>query len=176
VIIYFFHLSIGLILILLQTTILYSHILRLEFYNLLTPFILFVCLFRPLAESLPVTLILGLFFDSLSGAPFGLYTTVFFWIFVGVRWSTQYFHAGSIVLLPLIAGCTIVVENFIVITAVVVLGGEWHLPASFVKSALVQITWGTFFGTLFLMAMNLLFQRIDEWLETLAINRKEIGG
>lgn len=175
-IIYFFHFCVGLSLLLLQTTVISSCVTSLGFFNLLNLYILFCCLFRPVAEGLPVAIILGLFFDSLSGAPFGLYMTVFLWLFVFGKWSAQYFHTGSILLLPLIAGCAILFENVFVITAMIVLGREWHFPILMVKSALIQIAWGILFGAPFLLVMNLLYQKLDDWLEVLAINRKELRG
>ena len=80
---YLFNISACLFLVILQTTIIPYLPLLDKFYDLLIPFIVYLGLSRPVRESLPFVLFLGFIMDNLSGGPFGLYLTTYFWLFVG---------------------------------------------------------------------------------------------
>ena len=77
-----------LILLLAQTVILPDIPGLVIYYDLVLLFVFYLSLFRPIRESLPIVLILGFIMDNLSGAPFGVYFTTYFWIYFGIRWVT----------------------------------------------------------------------------------------
>jgi cell shape-determining protein MreD len=69
-------------------------------YDLLIPFVIFLSICLPARECLPFILVLGFIVDNLSGSPFGLYLTFYFWLFVSMRWVIKYLRAGNKSLLP----------------------------------------------------------------------------
>jgi cell shape-determining protein MreD len=93
---YCFYIGTCLLLIIVQTTVLtYSNAIG-GIYDLLIPFVIFLSICMPVRECLPFILVLGFIVDNLSGSPFGLYLTFYFWLFVGMRWIIKYLRAGNI--------------------------------------------------------------------------------
>jgi len=92
---YFFNISACLFLVILQTTVMPYLPLLEKFYDLLIPFIVYLGLSRPVRESLPFVLFLGFIMDNLSGGPFGLYLTTYFWLYVGVKGITMFIQVGN---------------------------------------------------------------------------------
>jgi rod shape-determining protein MreD len=100
---YFFNISACLFLVILQTTVMPYLPLLDKFYDLLIPFIIYLSLSRPVRESLPFVLFLGFIMDNLSGGPFGLYLTTYFWLYVGVKGITTFIQVGNrLVIIPLL--------------------------------------------------------------------------
>ena len=112
---YGFYIGTCLFLILIQTTILPYFNAFSGIYDLLIPFVIFICICLPIRESLPFVLILGLIMDNLSGSPFGFYLTFYFWLFVGVRWVLKFLRVSNKFLLSLVVVIAVLIENIIVI-------------------------------------------------------------
>ena len=51
--------------------------------------------------------------DNLSGSPFGLFITVYFWIFVIVSWGTKFLHVGNRILILIVVAAGVLIENFV---------------------------------------------------------------
>ena len=62
-----FYAIVSIVLIIFQTIVSPGIPLLAGFYNPLTPFIVYLTLFRPARETIPVALCLGIVMDSLSG-------------------------------------------------------------------------------------------------------------
>ena len=86
--IYAFHLIVCLLLVLFQTTLLAVGG-PIHFYDLLVPFVIYLGAYRPPKEAVPVLILAGLAMDGISGGVFGVYLTVYLWLYVGVRWAIQ---------------------------------------------------------------------------------------
>ncbi len=116
---YFFNIGACLFLVILQTTIMPYLPLLDKFYDLLIPFIVYLSLFRPVRESLPFVLFLGFIMDNLSGGPFGLYLTTYFWLYVGVKGITMFIQVGNrLLIIALIVANGVLFENLILLGAV----------------------------------------------------------
>ena len=89
-----------------------------RFYDLLFPFIVFLSLFRPLRESIPVVLFFGIAMDTLSGGPFGLYLTTYLWLFVGVKWMTTFLDVSDSILLLFVVTSGVLLQNLIFIATI----------------------------------------------------------
>ena len=92
---YGFYIGTCLFLILIQTTIVPYLTAFNGIYDLLIPFVIFICICLPVRESLPFVLILGLIMDNLSGSPFGLYLTFYFWLLGGVRLVLKFLRVSN---------------------------------------------------------------------------------
>ena len=64
-------------------------------------------------ESLPIIIILGLIMDQLSGSPFMLHVTAYFWVYISLRWITKVLQVGNRFRLPFIVSVGVLIENFI---------------------------------------------------------------
>ena len=148
---YLFYFIISIVLILFQT-VLIPHLFDLRFfYDLFIPFVLYLTLFRPFIEGVPVIFVLGLVLDSLSVGPFGLYGTSYLWLYFSVRWGVRYLHFGNIILLPLVVIVSVSVQNIIFIGGVFLFGKDWMLRDLYFDDMLRQVVWAGLTGP-FLMA------------------------
>ena len=150
---YCFYIGTGLLLLIVQTTVLtYSNAIG-GIYDLLIPFVIFLSICLPVRECLPFILILGFIVDNLSGSPFGLYMTFYFWLFVGMRWIIKYLRAGNKVFLSLIVITAVLIENIMVMGIFAFLGPTGQLPAEASKNIVLQIVWALVTGPLFLFSL-----------------------
>jgi cell shape-determining protein MreD len=146
-------------LIILQTTILPYFSVFHGIYDLLIPFVIFICIYLPLRESLPFVLILGLVMDNLSGSPFGLYLTFYFWLLVGVRWIIRFLRVGNNFLLSLVAVVAVLIENILIIGTFALSGSDWQLPADIFRNIALQFFWAIVTVPLFLFCLMTLLKR-----------------
>ncbi|MCF8068165.1 MAG: hypothetical protein K9L30_06235 [Desulfobacterales bacterium] len=136
-----FYILAGLFLVVIQTTIVPFIPVPFQCYNLVTPFIIYVSLFRPLREGVAVVLLLGLLMDNLSGAPFGIYLTVYFWILVGGTFLINFFHAGNRLFLQLAFVAGIALENIVFLGTMAILSPKSFIPAQALHVAVSQLIW-----------------------------------
>ncbi len=151
------------ILMLFQTTIMPCFLSVTRFYDLLIPFVLYLGIFRPAGESLAVIFFLGFIMDNLSAGPFGLFTTIYFWLFAGVKWMMKFLHAGNYILLPFIAALGVLEGNLIVF-GVLMLLTDFRFPADTGKIIAEQVLWALCSGGFFLMFLNYLHKKWEKWL------------
>ena len=158
---YFFNISACLFLVILQTTVMPYLPLLDKFYDLLIPFIIYLSLSRPVRESLPFVLFLGFIMDNLSGGPFGLYLTTYFWLYVGVKGITTFIQVGNrLIIITLIVAGGVLFENLILLGAFVIAGSRQQFAGDAIEIVTVQILWAIFTGSLFL----LFFRNAQSWL------------
>ena len=158
---YCFYIGTCLILIIVQTTILsYSGAIG-GIYDLLIPFVIFLSIGLPVRESLPFILVLGFVVDNLSGSPFGLYLTFYFWLFVGMRWIIKYLRAGNKLFLSLVVVVAVLMENILIMGTFAYFGPNGQLPEEAVKNILLQIVWALFTGPLFLFVLLAISKRFN---------------
>ena len=158
---YFFNISVCLLLVILQTTIM-PYLPPLDkFYDLLIPFIVYLSLSRPVRESLPFILFLGFIMDNLSGGPFGLYLTTYFWLYVGVKGITMFIQVGNrLLIIALIVAGGVLFENLISLGAFALLGSRQQFAGDALEIVTIQVLWAIFTGSLFL----LFFRNAKSWL------------
>ena len=162
---YCFHVCICLFLVIFQTTVMPYFSLFDRFYDLLSPFVIYLSIFRSTRESIPVILFFGFVMDNLSGGPFGLYLTSYLWLFIGVRWIITFLHVGDSVLLPFVVAAGILIQNCIFIATITMFEpGSWFSSAT-INTVVVQVIWAIFTGPIFLMFFNYSHGRWNKWLE-----------
>ena len=163
---YLFYAIICLILLLAQTVIMPDIPGLKVFYDLELIFVFYLSLYRPIRESLPLVLTLGFVMDNLSGAPFGLYLTTYFWLFFGVKWVTYFLRVRNIVLLPLLISSGILLKNAIFLTtlAIEVNWAEFHLDI--LKMVGYQLLWAVITGPILLALLSRIHYRWDVWMLT----------
>jgi rod shape-determining protein MreD len=159
---YFFNISACLFLVILQTTVMPCLRLLNSFYDLLIPFVIYLSLSRNVRESLPFVFVLGFMMDNLSGGPFGLYLTTYFWLFVGVKGVTRLLQVGNrLFSLTLIVAAGVLIENLIFLGTLTILGPEPQLAGDAAKIITVQVFWAIWTGPIFLMIFRNMQNRLD---------------
>jgi len=158
---YGFYIGTCLFLILIQTTVLPLFNVFNGIYDLLIPFVIFICICLPVRESLPFVLILGLIMDNLSGSPFGLYLTFYFWLFGGVRLIIKFLRVSNKFLLALVVVIAVFIENIIVIGTFALSGPDWQLPADALKNIVLPFFGAAITGPIFLLGLVALSRRFN---------------
>ncbi|MFC1815990.1 hypothetical protein ACFL0M_08615 [Thermodesulfobacteriota bacterium] len=161
---YFFYICLSLTLIILQTTIMPYFSIFDRFYDILIPFIFYLGLYRPARESIPVILLLGYVLDNLSGGPFGIFLTTYFWFFIGIRWSIKFFHAGNKVLWLMAVVAGVLIENFIIIATITWLGEPSRLPRAVLSVVGTQLLWALCTGPVLVFVLAYMHRRWDNLL------------
>jgi len=130
---------IGLATIVGQTTILRLPVFQGVLYDLLIPLVVFMRLHLTLTESSLLTLILGFVMDLFSGGVFGLYMTVYLWIFLLVQGVSSYFNVqGTACRSALIALC-VLGQNLVFLVSTAHPWKGWHWLSAQLWPTLGQI-------------------------------------
>ena len=158
---YGFYIGACLFLIILQTTLLNYFKIFAGMYDLLIPFVIFISICLVLRESLPFILILGLIMDNISGSPFGLYLTFYFWLFVGVRWILKFLRASNKLFLSLVVLVAVLIQNGLIIGTFELAEPGWQLPANALKHITLQFFWAMTTGPLFLFILLAISKRFN---------------
>jgi cell shape-determining protein MreD len=173
---YFFNISVCLFLIILQTTIMPYLPLLDKFYDLLIPFIVYLSLSRPVRESLPFILFLGFIMDNLSGGPFGLYLTTYFWLYVGVRGITMFIQVGNrLLIIAFIVAGGVLFENLISLGAFALLGSRQQFAGDALEIVTIQVLWAIFTGSLFLLFFRNAQSRLGAGFKGIYARTREQG-
>ena len=173
---YFFNISVCLLLVILQTTIM-PYLPPLDkFYDLLIPFIVYLSLSRPVRESLPFILFLGFIMDNLSGGPFGLYLTTYFWLYVGVKGITMFIQVGNrLLIIALIVAGGVLFENLISLGAFALLGSRQQFAGDALEIVTIQVLWAIFTGSLFLLFFRNAQSRLGAGFKGIYARTREHG-
>ncbi len=160
---YCFNIGICLVLVILQTTVMpYLSVLD-RFYDLLIPFLVYLGLFRPVHEGLLFVCFLGFIMDNLSGGPFGLYLTSYFWLLIGAKGITQLLQVGKhMFIITFIVAAGVLVQNLIFLGSFAIFSPEQQFAGDAFKIVAVQILWALLTGSVFLI----IFRNTHNWLDT----------
>jgi rod shape-determining protein MreD len=173
---YCFNIIVSLFLIILQTTVMPYLPLLDKFYDLLIPFIVYLGLSRPVRESLFFVLLLGFIMDNLSGGPFGLYLTTYFWLFIGVKGITMFIQvANRLVIITVIVATGVLLENLIILGAFAVFSPKQQFAGDIVRIVTVQVLWAIFTGSLFLILFRNAQNRINTGFKAIYAHKSEQG-
>jgi len=153
--IYFFYLTIGLCLIIIETTIIPLFPIFNRFYDLLIPLIIFFAAHKPINHGLFIIIGLGIIMDILSGGAFGIFSITYLWLFIFVRWITVFLHAHSTILLILIVAAGTIIENlFFLIT--IAINNNILIPIDILKTFIGNVIWAIITGPFILITLEII--------------------
>jgi cell shape-determining protein MreD len=160
---YCFNIGICLVLVILQTTVMpYLSVLD-RFYDLLIPFLVYLGLFRPVHEGLLFVCFLGFIMDNLSGGPFGLYLTSYFWLLIGAKGITQLLQVSKhMFIITFIVAAGVLAQNLIFLGSFAIFSPEQQFAGDAFKIVAVQTLWALLTGSVFLI----IFRNTHNWLDT----------
>jgi cell shape-determining protein MreD len=160
---YLAYIPLSLFLIVMQTVVLPVLFFVENSYDLMLIMVLFLGFYRSGAESIPVVFLLGFLSDCFSGGPFGLYTTTYLWLYVGVKSVVQFLHVDSwfVLLSGILSG--VVLEHATVWLSLTMRQSQWHLSANSFKTAVYQIIWALLTGPLIFHMIKNFFFIWDLW-------------
>ena len=151
---YGYYIIVGVCLILFQTAVIPGTPVLGTLFDFVGLFVIYLGFYRPLREALPAVVILGLLADNLSGAPFMLYITAYFWVFLGVRVLSQILQVSLRFRTALIVSAGVLIENLIFIFAFVLLGAGTHSPAAATGTVILQLVWAFVLGPILVLGFK----------------------
>jgi len=153
----------GLALVVAQTACLPHFFISCRCYDMLLPLVVYIGVFRPIAESMLLVVFFGVIMDCISGTPFGLYIITYVWILLGVRGSMRLLDAGSYFLFPLILSAGLLFEHllFAVSTS--------RMPSA---QAFLSTLWAIVAAPFFLMFFNGVFDKLGRIVSRLDFDRQ----
>lgn len=134
-----------------------------KFYDLLIPIIIYLAFFRKKREGIPIILFFGFIMDSLCGGPMGLYLIIYVWLYILVRWLSQYFRTGSLLVLALTVTAGVAFEIVFLLGYMALLAPGASIPEDAVKTVLLQLIWALLTGPAIMAMITLAQKRIDIW-------------
>jgi rod shape-determining protein MreD len=159
-----FYLVLWLLLTLLQTVLLPLFPIFRFMYDLQIPLVLFLGLFRPLRESIVAVVIIALVMDGLSGGPFGLYCTTYFWLFGLVTGLVGIFHVRNRLLLPFVVVFGVAFENAVGWLVRALGTASLAAPPGSGRVVALQMGWAAVTGPPILLWMDWLTRRWEQWI------------
>lgn len=163
---YGFYLVAGTGLILLQTSVMpYFFVFDGIYcmYDILIPFILYLSIFCPFSESLPVIAVCGFVMDSLSAGPFGIFSTSYIWIFIGIRWIAAFIRISGAILSSALMMLGVLVENAVVFSVFGFMSkGDDLLPDNAFFMLSIQLVCAAVTGTLIIQTLKYFHITYDE--------------
>lgn len=125
-------------------------------YDLTIPIVVYLGLFRPLREGAAIVFALGLVMEGLSGGPFGIYMTAYYWMFIMLKWLISLFNFQSTLLTPFVVGAGVALENAVVLFMMSVGGSDPSAIAGVFRHMVIQVLWALPTGPFILMAIGTL--------------------
>ncbi len=174
--IYCFYIPICFGLIILQTAVLAHWPLTRQIYDLQLAFVLYLGLFRPVRESLPVVLLVGVFMDGLSGAPFGLYLTTYFWLFMGLKQVARMFDLSGSIFFPFTVVIGVIAENLMTFGAALVNDATAGMGAAIWTNSVTQVIWALLTGPIVIVGFQKMHHVWDLWQMKLAEEKNGLSG
>ncbi len=160
-----FYVLVSLCLVIIKTTLIPGLPLFEKFYDLLIPIVIYLSLFRPLREGIPLVLFFGLMMDSLCGGPVGLYLATYIWIFAGMRWASQFLRTGNMVLLTLAVAIGVSFECLVLLIYMLLLAPSAIPPEDTARTVVLQIVWALLTGPVILIIISGSQKQLDVWKE-----------
>jgi rod shape-determining protein MreD len=108
-----------------------------------------------------VILFIGIVIDKLSGGPFGIYLTIYLWLFIFVRWTKTFLHAGSAIILPFVFVLSVLIQNIAFLGVNALLIPASKIPGNAVGKVLKEILWAMCTGPLFILFLNYFHNKWD---------------
>ena len=160
---FIFHSILWLAIVVFQTAFTPKALQAIGVYDLVIPLVVYISLFRPLREGALLVGLIGLTMEGLSGGPFGIYVTTYYWSFVILKWLIGYFNVQSTFLIPFIVAACVVLENLVVILMVFLGGGSTQAVMGNIRHLSMQVLWAIPTGPVFLVVLQRMHGRFEQW-------------
>jgi rod shape-determining protein MreD len=139
---------IGLILLLVifQTTMYLVVPALSHFVDLLITYVIYAGLFLSIVESTILIFLLGIFMDSITIGPFGLYLSIYLWILLGLQPFITLLNLKNTHSLRLLLCIAVIFENMMMFLGTVILKQEIGLSSEALRESVFQLGWTLLLG------------------------------
>ena len=129
---YLLYTIVGLVVVVLQTTLSMHFAILGGMYDLFLLFLVYLGFYRSAREGFPFVFLFGLCMDALSGGPFGLYLTSYFWLYISLLGLTLVMRVSNNMILPLVVVGCVLFQNIIFLGTMILFDPEVTSPGLFV--------------------------------------------
>lgn len=157
---FFGYIGISLALVVCRTTLLPFLPATEKFFDPFLAFVVYLAVFRPLHECLPLLLFAGILMDTLSGGPFGLYLTSYVWLFIALRLATAVIRVESPILLVVMMVSGVLLQNLVFIATMMAFELTRPRPGDMLGVFTEQVGWVLLVGPLLAVLMRSVEHRL----------------
>ena len=163
---YLLYIVVGLLVVVFQTTLSMHFAIFGGMYDLFLLFVIYLGFYRTIKEGFPFILLFGLFMDALTGGPFGLYLTSYFWLYVSILGMIGFMRVGNNMILPLVVVGSILFQNIIFLGTMTLFVPEAKIPAFLYRNVLTQLLWSVITGPVLILLFHRAHVALEKWLKT----------
>ncbi len=163
---YLLYTIVGLVVVVLQTTLSMHFAILGGMYDLFLLFLVYLGFYRSAREGFPFVFLFGLCMDALSGGPFGLYLTSYFWLYISLLGLTLVMRASNNMILPLVVVGCVLFQNIIFLGTMILFDPEVTRPAFLLRNILTQLLWCVITGPVLILLFRHLHRTLEKWLKT----------
>lgn len=154
-------LAMSIFLMVVQTAIIVELSGAISFYDLLIPLVVYFSLYRPFSEGLFILLAAGMMTDMVSGAPHGVYPTVYLWLFLAFRRTRRWIRIKQNILFPVIVIIGVLFENTVFWISISMQSGRFVFSAPALKILFFQLLWAVITTPILFILFHAVFSAAD---------------
>ena len=163
---YLLYIIVGLFVVVLQTTLpMYFGIFE-GLYDFFLLGVVYLGFYRPIREGLPFVILFGFVMDGMSGGPFGLYLSCYFWLYVGLLLLTRFMRVSNNLVLPLVVVGCVFIQNLIFLVTMALFIPEVRVPSLSYQRVVIQLLWAVVTGPVLILFFRGWHQTMEKWLKT----------
>jgi len=155
-----------LLVVVFQTTLPMHFAMFGGMYDLFLLMVIYLGFYRTAREGFPFVIFFGLAMDALSGGPFGLYLTSYFWLYVFIIGMIEFMRVGNNMILPLVVVGSILFQNIIFLGTMTLFVPEAKVPVFLYRNVLTQLLWSVITGPVLILLFHRLHVALEKWLKT----------
>jgi rod shape-determining protein MreD len=163
---YLLYTVVCLLVVVFQTTLSMHFAMFGGMYDLFLLFVIYLGFYRTVREGFPFVILFGLAMDALSGGPFGLYLTSYFWLYVCILGMIEFMRVGNNMVLPLVVVGSILFQNIIFLGTMTFFVPEAKIPAFLYRNVLTQLLWSGITGPVLILLFHRAHVALEKWLKT----------
>ncbi|MDL2329420.1 hypothetical protein LJC71_06730 [Desulfosarcina sp. OttesenSCG-928-A07] len=122
-------------------------------YDLMGPYAVYLAIRQRHEHAVPVIVLGGIIMDGLSGGIFGMYLSIYLWMYAGVRQVIKYFHAENILIVMILIFLCVSFESAAIAFSVLVLTPVIGPAERLLPIVGKQVFWGTVTGPFLLFLL-----------------------
>ena len=163
---YLLYTVVCLLVVVFQTTLPMHFAMFGGMYDLFLLFVIYLGFYRTIREGFPLVIFFGLAMDALSGGPFGLYLTSYFWLYVSILGMIGFMRVGNNMILPLVVVGSILFQNIIFLGTMTLFVPEAKIPVFLYRNVLTQVLWSVITGPILILLFHRAHVALEKWLKT----------
>jgi cell shape-determining protein MreD len=131
-------LALGIVIFITESIVLAMPRFQWFRYDLFIPLIIFTGLYQSIHVGLPLCILFGFFMDVFSGGIFGLFLSIYFWLFCFVKAVLRFLDLQNLFLEAVLVVLGVLAENLTIILLMQLLGQGQQIRYVTVQGVIIQ--------------------------------------